>query len=80
MKTAEVADKLFEGGVHVDLVFKRAGLFTAKRSYFYRMDRSAEKLAAAIKRVFPGAIVVEAFDDYASWPKTSHFVVKFRLA
>jgi hypothetical protein len=76
----EVLEALFQKGIHPDkLVRHTDGSFTFKRSYFYRHGSSPEKYAEAIKKAIPNAVILDRYDDFAAWPKTSYFVVKFEI-
>jgi len=85
MKTAEVKKILEDAGIHADKFFVRKGIFTFKRMFFYTGGNSAYKIAEKIKQALNVNIIalnvniVEALDDWQSWPKGSYFVVKFTL-
>lgn len=66
--------------LHMDsLTFGRDGTITAKRGFFYRHGMSAELLAEKIKKALPEAIIIEAYEHWAAWPKDSYWVVKFKM-
>lgn len=75
----------FENSVMgVDSVsFKRNGTIIAKRAYFYRHgnspDKVAERLQSDLKKEGIEIEIVETYDDWKAWPKTSYFVVVFKL-
>ncbi len=78
MKRKEVLEKLWAAGIHEDRLTAHAdGSFTFKRSYYYMMGNSAEKIAEKIKTAIPEVKILEAYDAWKAWPKTSYFVVKF---
>jgi len=76
MKTSDVENLLYENDVLFDKISKRHDVFTVKRSFFYTHGFSSEKLANKIQNL--GFRIVDHFDDWNSWPKTSYFVVKFQ--
>ena len=63
--------------------FKKGGTVVVKRSFFYTHGMSADKLAMDLQRVLASQgipiEIVDAYDDWKPWPKTSNFVVEFRL-
>jgi len=62
---------LCAGADHV--TFKRDGTIEAKFSYFYRMGNTPKSVCYKLTRAVPGLKVVDAWDDFARWPKTSYF-------
>ena len=53
--------------------------YIVKRGYFYRHGMTAERLAAAIKKLVPNAIITRSDDNYHPWPKDSWFEVRFKV-
>jgi len=79
-KTDQIERQLAEGGAYPDrIIAHKDGTFSAWWAYFYRCGKSAEKYAERILAAVPGAVVVEAYEDFHSWPTTSYFKVKFIL-
>lgn len=82
MKATQVHEKLV--GI-VDTVSKRGDTFTARRGFFYTHGNSSDKIAAAIQRLIPGAVIVDheeiwkSFRGGAELRNSSHFCVKFRI-
>ena len=58
------------------------GTVEIKRSYFYTMGRTPEKLAESAKQVCEDAglkvEITDTKDQYRSWPKTSYHVAYLR--
>ena len=80
MKLTEVRNALNDAGVYCDHLGRtRGGGFQAKDSYFYHHGRTPEILAKRITVAIPTAKIVEAFDDYHTWPATSYLVVRFTV-
>ena len=78
MKKAKVVEELEKAGFSTDhITAHKDGSFTWKRSFFYTHGNSARKLAMRMKEALP-ITIVEAYDDWKEWPKTSYFVVRFR--
>ena len=63
--------------------FKKGGTVVAKSAFFYTHGMDADKLAMDLQRVLASQgipiEIVDAYDDWKPWPKTSNFVVEFRL-
>ncbi len=63
--------------------FKKGGTVVVKQSFFYTHGMSADKLAMDLQRVLASQgipiEIVDTYDDWKPWPKTSNFVVEFRL-
>ena len=67
-------------GIYPDrLIAHKDGSFTVKESYYYRHGQSPEKIADKIKKAIPGIEIIDTEDEWRAWPKTSYFVVKFRI-
>jgi hypothetical protein len=80
MSSRTVDELLASKGIYLDSVRKMAdGGFTGRKSFFYRQGNSAEKIAERIKAAIPGVEILEAYDEWKAWPKTSYFVVRFQL-
>ncbi len=80
MKKKEILEMLDNAGVYGDkLVAHKDGSFSFKKAFFYTHGNSSVKIAESIKEVLDVEII-ETIDDWKNWPKTSYFVVKFRLA
>lgn len=71
--------------IHFDTVSKKDGVFTCRKEFFYRHDRSAEKYAAEVLKAFPNAVIIETaeiwkpFRGGASTRNSSHFLVRFSV-
>lgn len=61
------------------VTFHRDGSVTARGSYFYRHGGTAEKFAAGVTLSVPGCRVISFADEFAHWPKTSYFAVRFAV-
>jgi len=72
---------LHSKGIYPERLSKRNGVFTYKRSFFYTHGNSSSKIAAKLAEVLKeySFELVDDYDDWKSWPKTSYFVVKFTL-
>lgn len=80
MKKAEVLNTLQRNDVFPDkFIQKKDGSFEYRRGYFYRMGVTTESCINAIKKVFPQAVIIEAYDNFQAWPKDSYFMVRFKL-
>jgi hypothetical protein len=79
MKAKEMGALLTTAGIFPDRFTVKDGVFTFKRAYFYRHGNSPEKIADRIKQAIPEVQIVDTIDDWKAWPKTSYFVVKFRI-
>lgn len=80
MKKDQIKKALEENNIFPDkLTQHKDGTFTFKRSFFYTHGISADIIAEKIKKALPGVVILEAFDDWKEWPKTSYFVVRFTL-
>ena len=67
-------------GIYPDrLIAHKDGSFTVKESYYYRHGQSPEKIADKIKKAIHGIEIIDTEDEWRAWPKTSYFVVKFRI-
>ena len=77
----QVRDRLFRASLPFDTFrFKQDGTVECRHAYFYRHGMSPDKLAEKIKAAIPEAMIVDTEDRWAAWPKTSYFVVVFRVA
>jgi hypothetical protein len=65
------------------LTFKRDGTIEGRRGYFYRHGTTPQGVADNLKSVLAGQgidiDIVDAYDDFKTWPKDSNFVVVFRI-
>jgi hypothetical protein len=63
------------------VMFHKDGAVTVKRSYFYTHGYNCDKLAEKIKQLLPTLKIeiIEQDDQFKTWPKTSYFVVKFKV-
>lgn len=65
------------------LTFKKDGTIEGRRGYFYRHGQSPQGVANQLKTALSGEgieiTIVDAYDDFKSWPKDSNFVVVFKL-
>lgn len=59
--------------------------YIAREGYFYTFGRTAEKMAASIKRAVPAAEILDSYDHFtafrggSSLANSSHFGVRFTL-
>lgn len=75
-----ILEELAQKNIHLSKLIKhKDGTYTAKNAYFYRHGETPLKLAHRIAAAIPGAEVLEAYDDWKEWPKTSYFVVRFQI-
>ena len=69
----------------VDTILKKNDVYTIRQGFFYRMERSEEKLMANVLSVYPNAELIDSGEHYAAFrggqtiAKGSHFWVKFKL-
>lgn len=63
--------------------FKKDGTIVAKRSYFYGSSGAEDKLAksiqASMKDLDIDIQILGTDDEFKQWPKTSYYVVKFKI-
>lgn len=68
-----------------DTVSRKNGVYTVRRGYFYRFNRSATDLIEDLKRTFPEIVVTGSGDHWAAWNgqapmhKSSHWWVTFTM-
>jgi ribosomal protein L22 len=77
----QVKQAILDNTMPDHIICKRDGSVTVKKSYFYRMGRTPEKLAAGIEQALASANItanVQAYDAFAQWPKTSYLVAEIR--
>ncbi len=79
MKRNEIKDQIMYAANADGVTFHKDGRITARRSYFYRFGMTPEKFAEKVKAAVPGVTIIEAYDDWQQWPKTSYFKVVFRM-
>ena len=61
-------------------IINNKGVVTVKQSYFYRRGTDGpERLAGIVLKHFPAATILDKQDSYKAWPKTSYYIVKFKL-
>jgi len=71
--------------LNADTCSCKAGVYTARWTYFYRFGGSAEVKCNRVKAVFPQALILDsgevwkAFRGGASVAASSHWFVKFTL-
>lgn len=65
--------------VRVVKLSKKGGVYTARKSYFYRHGFTPAMLAERIMKAMPGVEIVATRDEFAPWPTTSYFRVDFKL-
>lgn len=70
--------ELSKKGLYADSLTKSKGIWTFKKSYFYRLGQSAEVIAEKIEEALPKAKIVSSNDKWNRWPKRSYFEVKFQ--
>lgn len=83
MKNQEIREKL---SVYFDVISIRNGVWTAKRSYFYRQG-SPEVLAKSIQSLLPNSNIIECGDHWRPFkgsaktggPQDSYMFVKFTI-
>ena len=84
LTSTKITELLNLGGVHPDSVHTSKGAFVAKRAYFYRHGMTPEKIAESIVKALNKSglqvTILEANDEWRNWPKTSYFVVKFKVS
>jgi hypothetical protein len=73
-----------ENLVGVDKTVKhKDGSFSLKKGFFYKHGLTAEKHAAKVEDQFKKLGVefelIEAYEDWSSWPKDSWMTAKFRI-
>ena len=79
-KAEEVREKL-----RVSKVSKKAGVFTARRGFFYTHGRSEKDLVQRIKEKYPKAKIIDSGEQWTSFrggapiERQSHWFVKFKL-
>lgn len=80
-KLNEIKSKLHAAGLHPDKlgIRGRDGAVVYRRSYFYRHGGGPEKIAEVILKAIPEATILETHDEWAAWPKTSYFMVAFKV-
>ena len=87
MNVAKVEAHLFKKGADLDVLNynRQTGVFTLRREFFYTFGNSAVKIADAVKKAYPGAMILKMFDVWkpfrggAPIEKSSHFLVKFKF-
>jgi hypothetical protein len=79
MDSRQIRNRVADAVAPEAMRVKRDGTIEVKWSYFYRHGRTPETYAEQIKAAIPGAEIVAVADRWAEWPKTSWFVVWFRL-
>lgn len=77
MKIDEVREILNE---RFDSVNRKAGIFTAKKSYFYGISQSGEKEADIVKNLIPNAKIID-YGNHSNHSNGSYtyFYVKFTV-
>lgn len=66
-------------------VSKRNGVYTARKSFYYRMGNDQYSLAKVIEESVPGAVVLDKGEQYKAFrggdtvAQGSHWWVKFRI-
>ncbi|MNV41015.1 hypothetical protein D3C71_1326370 [compost metagenome] len=81
-KTKKEVKEFLEDNFNFDkITFHKTGEITVKRSFFYTNGASSSKLAEKIENAFPAGTIqiIKYEDDWQNWPKTSYFVVKFKV-
>jgi hypothetical protein len=77
---APMLKKVWDAGLSPDqLKVARDGTVTFRQSYYYKMGKSPELLAKQIQSALPDAQIVSTNDEFAQWPKSSYFAVKFKV-
>jgi hypothetical protein len=76
----QLKSALWDAGCTSDHLIRNSkdGTYKYMRSYYYRSS-DPDKLAAQIATI-PGVTIVESYDAWAEWPKTSYLVVRFTYA
>jgi hypothetical protein len=75
--TAAKMTELFDAaGIYPSKLFRSAGQYKVRKSYFYRPKRSVEDYAEEVAKV-PGVKVVSFRDNWAQWPSPSYYEVTF---
>lgn len=59
------------------------GTYTVRRTFFYRLDLSATKIANKVAEAFQGtplrAVIQDHFEHWAAWPSSSYWEVHFQI-
>lgn len=80
MKHSEIKD-----AIGADTLSNKAGVFTARREFFYRHGFDAQQFAALVKSKVPNAQILDSgeiwkpFRGGASTANSSHWFVKFQV-
>ncbi len=67
------------------MIFDRVGWsgkyqeYVCKETYFYTHGRNEDKLAEAVKKLIPEAVITSARNYWHSWPKESYWEVRFKV-
>ena len=61
------------------LIHRKDGSWVAKWGFFYTHGRTSEKYAEEGKAAYPQATIIDAVQNWQTWPRDSYFEVKFRL-
>ena len=68
-----------------DTLSKKNGIYTIRQGFYYKMERSEEKLKKNILEVYPNAEIIDSGEHWAAFrggqtiASGSHFWVKFKL-
>jgi hypothetical protein len=93
LKTKVQAASMIVAGANRDIIkkledamiFDRVGWsgkfqeYICKETYFYTHGRNEDKLAEAVKRLIPEAVITSARNYWHSWPKESYWEVRFKV-
>lgn len=82
--TLEKKKRIKEASLADVVVFKKDGSIVFKNSYFYHHGRTAENFSSDIKftlinRLGIDCKIVDKYDAWKKWPKTSYFVCVIKL-
>lgn len=71
--------------IHADSYSVKNGVFTLRRTFFYRMGKDANNIRLAVLDAFPNAVIIDngevykAFRGGSSVANSSHWFVKFSV-
>ena len=80
IKIKDVKEKL-----HADAYSVKKGVFTVRRSFYYKMGKSTETFRADILEKIPNAVIVDSGEKYVAFrgggsvAQGSHWWVKFTV-
>ena len=59
--------------------FHKDGTVSVKQSFFYTHGFTSSKFAQKVLNKFPNANILLSEEHWNNWPKTSYWLVKFKL-